>query len=287
MIRTSLLLIGASLLLGACNNQKQNTEITEGRDSDNLYLGQTPPFDSAIAFAPGLVTTSGWEYGGVFTPDMKEFYFLRDADSITEFVVFKFQDSIWNEEVISKRVGQPYISPDGQTMHLGRRFKQRTVDGWSEVKLLEAPFDSLLIMRLTASDNGTYFFDEFKEDLTGDLRYSRIVDGQHETPQLLPPNINNGRSFHPFIAPDESYLIFDSTRPGGYGDSDIYISLKQDDGSWGDPINLGPEVNTPAWEAAATVTPDGKYLFFNRNVGPENYENVDIFWIAFESLLKD
>tara|TARA_R110002124_G_scaffold270505_2_gene439017 strand:- start:522 stop:1052 length:531 start_codon:yes stop_codon:yes gene_type:complete len=167
-------------------------------------------------------------------------------------------------------------------MHLGRRYKERTESGWSEVKWLDPPFDDLPIMRLTASSKGTYFFDEFKPDFTGDIRYSRLVDGKHEEPQLLNKNINSGKSFHPFIAPDESYLIFDSEREGGYGNSDIYISFKQQDGSWGDAINLGEQINTDAEEIATSVTPDGKYLFFNRNVGSDNYENVDIMWVSAE-----
>jgi len=79
-----------------------------------------------------------------------------------------------------------------------------------------------------------------------------------------------------FIAPDESYLIWDSEREDGYGDSDLYISFKQEDSSWGEAINLGDKINTGAWESNGYVTPNGKYLFFNRGVGPGN---VDIFWV--------
>ena len=43
---------------------------------------------------------------------------------------------------------------------------------------------------------------------------------------------------------------------------------------------MGDKINTEAWEAVASVTPDGKYLYFNRNVGTDNYENVDIFWVG-------
>ena len=49
---------------------------------------------------------------------------------------------------------------------------------------------------------------------------------------------------HPFIAPDESYLIWDDEREGGYGDNDLYISFRQQDGSWGAAINLGDKINT-------------------------------------------
>ncbi|MEP2935449.1 MAG: hypothetical protein ABJM06_07015 [Gilvibacter sp.] len=274
-----------ALILTACNTKKEkpvdaNLEIIMPND----VLGQKPPGMVPEAFAPGLVTTPGWETGVAFTPDMQEFYFIREVimdtnNSKQEFVVFKNTGNEWKESIVSDRVGQPYISPDGNTMHLGRRFKQRTQTGWSDIKPLGMPFDSLRIMRLTASAKGTYFFDEFKRDYTGDIRYSEVIDGQRQAPKLAGKNINAGKSFHPFIAPDESYLIFDATRGGGYGDSDIYISFKQADGSWGTAINLGDKINTPAWEAAATVTPDGKYLFFNRNIGSKDYENVDIMWV--------
>ena len=42
---------------------------------------------------------------------------------------------------------------------------------------------------------------------------------------------------------------------------------------------MGDTINTDAWEAAGSVTPDGKYLFFNRNMGSDQYENVDILWV--------
>ncbi len=271
------------VFLNACKTEKQNPVEDKYPIKENTYLGQQPPKLIPEPFAPGLVTTAGWEYSGVFSPDMKEFYFLRKVEGTKkqEFVVYKNEGDKWAETVISSRKGQPFVAPDGQTMHLGRRYMKRTDTGeWSEIKSLEDPFKDFLIMRLTASSKGTYFFDEFKEDLTGDIRYSRLVDGKYEAPKVLGKNINTGRSFHPFIAPDESYLLFDSTREGGYGDSDLYVSFRQQNGSWGDPINLGEQINTEAWEASATVSSDGKYLFFNRNMGSDNYENVDIFWVS-------
>jgi len=269
------------LFLNACNTKKQHSKDSDSPTIESPYLGQKPPGIIPKTFAPGIVTTEHWEYSGVFSPDMKEFYFIRDhgRDTQQEFVVFKNTGSKWHETVISPRAGQPFIAPDGKTMHLGKQYMQRTETGWSEAKNLDSPFDNMPIMRLTASSKGTYFFDEFKSDFTGSIRYSRLVDGKHEEPKLLSKKINSGKSFHPFIAPDESYLIFDGKREGGYGDSDIYISFRQQDGSWGTAINLGDKINTAAWEAAASVTPDGKYLFFNRNMGSDNYENVDIFWV--------
>jgi len=167
-------------------------------------------------------------------------------------------------------------------MHLGRRYREREQNGWSELKELGPPFKDLLIMRMSASQNGTLFFDTYDaNDTDFPIRYSRLINGKYESPQVLEKSINTAikNINHPFIAPDESYLIWDAVREEGYGSSDIYISFKQEYGTWGDALNLGEKVNSDAWEASASVTPDGKYLFFNRNMGSQDYENVDIFWI--------
>lgn len=278
------------ILLSACKTEKSNTKEDGSSIDESFYLGQKPPGLMPEPFAPGLVTTGGWEYYGGFTPDLKEFYFLREVgetkeDKRIELVLIQNKNNQWQDSVVSPREGTPFISPDGKVMHLGRRYKERTKNGdWSEIKKLVAPFDSLPIMRLTASSKGTYFFDEFKRDFTGDIRYSRLVNGKYEEPKLLNKKINTGKSFHPFIAPDESYLIFDSERDNGYGDADIYVSFRSENGDWDTPINLGDKINTEASEQCASVSPDGKYLFFNRNMGSDNYENVDIFWVSTEVL---
>ena len=169
------------------------------------------------------------------------------------------------------------ISPDGKTMHLGKRYRVRTDDSWSELKSLGSPFEDIGIMRLTASLKGTYVFDEATRDGNGVIRYSRLIDGKRDEPRPFGKEINSGKwNAHPFIAPDESYIIWDGERDSGFGNSDIFISFRQRDGSWGAAINLGDKINTGAEEAGGYVTPDGKYLFFNRHVSPEN---ADIYWV--------
>lgn len=258
---------------------------------ESPYLGQKPPGLVPQPFAPGRVTTEDWEYGGTFSPDLKEFYFIREVaeKEKQEFVVYQYKNKQWEASVISPRVGQPFISPDGKTMHLGKRYMERTETGWSEIERLGYPFEEIQIMRLSASSKGTYVFDEVgMPDGDGVIRYSQLISGKRKAPKPFGKAINTGRmNAHPFIAPDESYLIWDGERESGYGDSDLYISFCQEDGTWGAAINLGGTVNTEAWEASGTVTPDGKYLFFNRNMGSDNYENVDIFWVDFIQLKKE
>ena len=282
-----ILILVFALFLNACNTKNQKSKDSDLPTIENPYLGQKPPGLTPEAFAPDIVSMEYYESGGTFTPDMKEFYFIRGGGEYEKltFVVFQYENNQWRESVVrSPWAGQPVVSPDGNTMHLGERYMERTKTGWSEVKRLEAPFEDgsdTVIMRLSSSASGTYYFDTYdKEKPDFPIRYSRLVDGKYEKPKALNKAINTGTQLnHPFIAPDESYLIWDAKKEGGYGNSDIYISFKQQDGSWGEAINLGDKINTEAWEAAASVTPDGKYLFFNRNMGTDNYENVDIFWV--------
>lgn len=251
----------------------------EAQDLEGPYLGQTPPGITPEVFAPGIISTGGWEYGAVFAPGMKELYWVREVNADTEpeqqFVVFEQIAGKWRERVIGERRGTPTLSTDGKIMFFGRSYKERTSEGWSESKRLGPAFEDIRIMRVTASERGTIVFDEAKSDST--LRYSRRVDGKWEAPKPLPEEINTGEwNAHPFIAPDESYIIWDGQRNSEVRNADLFISFKNPDGSWGEAIKFGDTINTPSAEFAAFVTPDGKYLFFNRNVGPDN---TDSFWV--------
>ncbi|MEP4484984.1 MAG: hypothetical protein ABJ013_05105 [Halioglobus sp.] len=257
------------------------------------YLGQKTPSSIPMPFGAGVISTDGYEYGGVFTPDMSEFYYIKAEKGTRRqnFVVYREKENKWTGEVMSKRLGQPTISPDGNTMHLGGRYLERTEQGWSERKTLDLPFTDIPIMRLTSSSSGTYFFDTWDEsNKEFPIRYSRLVDGKYQEPQNLSKEINTGTQLnHPYIAPDESYLIWDAIREDGFGDSDLYISYRQEDGSWGKAINLGGEINTKAWDAAGYVTPDEKYFFFNRMINSgvnDELPDVDIFWVKADFIEK-
>jgi hypothetical protein len=292
IIKLSVLL--SVIFLSACKTENPNTKENDSLTIENPYLGQKPPGLIPIPFGPGLISTEIYEYDGAFSKDMKAFYFIRrgEENKKSAFYEYKYNgtNGKWEKsEIASPWIGRPVISPDGNTMHLGDKYLQRTESEWSELQKLEPPTvsnDSMYIMRLSSSANGTYYFDTYKEnDASFPIRYSRFIDGKHEEPRALPKAINTGTFLsHPFIAPDESYLLFDAVREDGFGDSDIYISFKQKDGTWGNAVNLGDKVNTNAWEASASITPDGKYLFFSRNVGSDDFENVDIFWVSAQAL---
>jgi len=238
------------------------------------YLGQTPPGSMPELFAPELIQTDHREAEAAFTPDLKEFYFRRRGGEYKKntLVVMQYKDDQWVESIVPPRAGEPFVSLDNQTLYLGNKYRERTQSGWSDVKSLESPFKNLPIMRITVSSNGTYFFDEANKN---PIRYARLIDGKREAPKKL--NIKFGKwNAHPFIAPDESYLIWDDQRDNGKGGADLYISFKQQDGSWGKAINLGDKINTEFAEAYGSVSPDGKYFFFHRGFGGDK---GNIYWV--------
>lgn len=247
------------------------------------YLGQKTPGMMAEPFAPGVISKSGWELEGVFAPGMKEFYFTTRGGERTRSTIigFRQQNDVWKKFIEFPRKGEVTFSPDGNRMHMAKTYKERTKSGWSELKYLDSMFnrDDWGIMRLTTSASGTYVFDDYKSNDV--IRISNVVDGKRQAPKEMNSIVNTGKwTAHPYIAPDESYLIWDSEREGGYGGSDLYVSFKQKDGSWGDAINMGKEVNSDNWDAYASVTPDGKYILFNRGIDMESDPtNVDIYWV--------
>lgn len=245
------------------------------------YLGQKPPGMEAEPFAPGIISRQGWDAEGVFAPGMKEFYFTTKGGKYTTRTVigFRKEKNIWSKYLeFPRNVGEIVFSPDGKRMHMAKSYKERIGDSWSEYKSLGPMFDrkDWGIMRLSASAKGTYVFDDYKSNDV--IRISTIKDGKRQAPKKLGSEFNTGKwTAHPFIAPDESYLIWDSEREGGYGDTDLYISFRQKDGSWGPAINMGDKVNSAKADYFASVTPDGKYILFNRAL--EDKGNTDIYWV--------
>ena len=79
------------------------------------------------------------------------------------------------------------------------------------------------------------------------------------------------------LSPDGQKLYFTSNRSGGIGEMDIYVSEKTARGEWGEPVNLGKNINTPMNEDSPFVTADGKKLFFSSQ-GHATIGGYDIFY---------
>lgn len=80
---------------------------------------------------------------------------------------------------------------------------------------------------------------------------------------------------HPALSPDGKILYFASNMPGGYGGMDLYYSEKLGNGTWSQPKNCGPEVNTSADDVFPTVRQDGAFYFASK--GHIGMGGLDIF----------
>jgi hypothetical protein len=81
----------------------------------------------------------------------------------------------------------------------------------------------------------------------------------------------------PCISADGLTLYFWSSRPGGYGSSDIYATTRISTSEpWGTPVNLGPEVNTSASDYYAYASANNLELYFTSN-RPGGYGGGDIY----------
>jgi hypothetical protein len=117
------------------------------------------------------------------------------------------------------------------------------------------------------------------------IYFSELGDPGYEKPKLLPSMINSKYfDWTPFIANDESYLIFSSNRPGSIDKfGDLFISFRDKNDNWTEPISLGDKINTDKQERFPSISKDFGILFFTRATA-SNYD--DIFWIVTKIIDK-
>ena len=255
--------------------------------------------------APGVIST-GQDYCTTLTPDGKTLYFARNgADDRDLIMQSQWEDGQWSEPEKVSFTGvysdtDPLLSTDGRSMYF---MTNRNADqnGWKDdydlwvVDLEEDkwgepyPLPEFINTRFTegfpstASNGNLYFFRANKPGHSEqDIWFAEKVGGGYDTPRKLGNNINTPDwDGHPFVSPDEDYLIFYSYRDGGAGRCDLYISFNEN-GNWSDPKSLGSTINTEACEMVPFVSRDGKTLYFTRiEDGKRN-----IYQVGFEAIFK-
>ncbi|UII27084.1 OmpA family protein [Fulvivirga maritima] len=115
---------------------------------------------------------------------------------------------------------------------------------------------------------------DYDEDLV--ISYKQ-EDGSWGFAKSLSKNINtDGNEGTCTLSADGRTLIFTSCfgRPG-YGSCDLYMSKKIGD-EWTDPVNLGPKINSRAWESQPSLSADGRTLYFvsNRHTGDVGHRDI-------------
>jgi hypothetical protein len=273
-----------------------NSNVVTEDFTKNLYLGQKSPKDTAVVFAPGIVSTDAFEFAITFSTDGRDIFFTRRplyegaGNSIfhtcyngTKWMKPKLAPFAKNEFVELA----PYCSPDenivyfhserehpetGEKMTNNEKiwYSEKENDLWGEPIFLPGILNMGWVMGIAAANSGVLYLCGEVEGKSG-LLSSDCVNGTYS-------NVNKCfDGVHPYIAPNEEYIIYDLILKN-WEETELYIRFKDSNGNWGKAIRLPSTINKTRTESFARVSPDGKYLFFQRK--------GDIYWVNFDGILS-
>jgi len=273
------------------------------------YFGQPLPKLSPDRFAPGIVSTDAIELNGVFAPDLTEFFFARLIDGVQTMHHSQLVNGVWSAPRPlllfpgeSRAVADDMsVSADGRELYFlgihphphdgGVRspdiWRSRRINGkWSTAEVLPPPISTKAneVYPVIVRDGSLYFTSNRPGGLgrASLYRAPRLADGTFANPALVPQPINSEFGVgDTFVSPDETYMVFGSSRPPNLGGNDLFVSFRRADGGWGEPAHLANIINTEHTEFCPMVTPDGKYLFFSRLHGGSWSKATagDVYWV--------
>ncbi len=246
-------------------------------------------------FGPGaLSTTPANEWSFAFTPDEKTIYIQKGGMEQYGIYVSSLREGQWSEPVLSSfspdalaQDGDPFITPDGQSFFFATNrapgggvqnnndlwVAKKTAAGWGPARPLGPEINSVHQEWLpSVAANGNLYFESDRPGGIGatSLYVSQCVDGRYQTPRLLEVFAKGGEE-SPYIAPDESFLIF--SRAG-----DLWISYRQND-RW-TPEEKIPLEDKGSLKYSPWVSADRKFLFYTSNATG----NADIYRVPIGPL---
>jgi hypothetical protein len=279
-------LVVAALMCGGC----ARTETVVVAKPSKPYLGEDPPGENPVLFAPGVVSTDTREWSMASTPDGLELFFGVVTDERSWILHTEANGGRWTELEVASFSGEynDYdltMSPDGNRVYFTSNrppagtgpaiensdlwYVDRADDGWGDpVRFPDSVLSEERDLYPSESRDGFVYFFSLRSGGFGKFDLYRVAlrDGEFGEPENLGAAINTeANETDACISPDGDYLVFTSTRDGGFGSGDLYVSFRTDDGGWTPARNLSEAVNTEHLEFCPSVSRDGKYLFFTSN----------------------
>lgn len=267
------------------------------------YLGQPPADTTPTVFAPQFIL-DGVHSAPAFTPDGNTVYWSRyytpeGTRSRTQHIFTSHvEDGHWTAPQLASfsgvySDGGPSITPDGfRLFYYSNRpsgldtepadedisdiwYMELTDSGWGEPQWLALNTDKHEGMPSVASD-GTLYFQSNRRGAHGifDIFVSEPEKGGYPSARNIGAPITSPQiEFAPFVAPDESYIIFTcSNLPGRNG---LNISFQQADGSWSEPVLMKRLAEVGSVQRFPGLSPDGEYLFFTAAVDRKS----QVYWV--------
>ena len=260
-----------------------------------IYMNQKPPSTEPKVFASGFISLSNeYEFGSVFNKKVTEFYYgvsVKGKGEIryTQLVgdnwtppktLFAHEHYGYNDPFLSPEEDRLYfistqpLNGKGEPKDYDIWYAQRQGDSWSRPinagPNINTKWDEYYS---SFTKQGTLYFSSNKNDNNFDVYSAEFKAGGFQKTKRLGAAVNTENyEADVFIAPDASYIIFCAIRPEGLGQGDLYISFKEDDGSWTTSKNMGEAINTKGHELCPFVSHDGQYFFYT--------SNQDIYWVS-------
>ena len=195
----------------------------------------------------------------------------------------------------------PVLSADGKTIFFTRGHHPQNVggkadkgdiwtstfmgvDGWSEPQRLAAPLNTPFFNGVChVSNNQLWVYGHYRggQAPVPGISLSKVVTWPESWSTPKPMAIkyfsNNSANNGNAVSADGKILVLSLESYKTLGAEDIYVSFWDEQaGQWGEPRNLGPQINTPLQELTPFLAPDNKTLFFASN-GRGGYGSRDIF----------
>lgn len=235
--------------LTACNDGKEKNTIDmnamENSKSLPYNLQQAP--DSATSYLPGIVSSDSLDFNAAFSPDHKSFYFSRAANRISKIYFTRFDSNQWSPPIAAPFAtdnsadADPAFGPDGKLYFISNR--------------LTSPSDTL-------PDYDIWFV-------------SPLADGGWSSPQNMHSINSDSNEFYVSFAQNGN-LYFSSSRQGGFGQEDIYVS-KWENGKYDAPENLGSLINSDKSEYDPGISPKEDMLVFASSKRDGSYGMADLY----------
>lgn len=244
------------------------------------YLGQKPPGKIPCRFKP-----DGFRRGRFAEPFFLFFSSGRECLFTASGGLYytRLKNERWTDPINTNTCGgyadfAPNLSRDGTQLFfnsldrpLPRGIKkslvaiwraEKTNTGWSKPEYLG--FGG---MYATVSKDGDIYFTLRKNGVDC-LAMKKYEDGKYQDTEIIsaPVFSNKYHDQHPCISPDGSYLIFDSENRPKKNRCALFVSFRNKDTSWTEPVNLGDFIKQDN-AAMARITCDGNYLFYNDRNG--------------------
>jgi hypothetical protein len=215
----------------------------------------------------GKDINSEWnDYNPYVSPDEEYIFYSTNREKTTG--NFPYKDGYVSDVFVSQYRGKSFSKSKG----MGGMYNSEDVDDFAG----------------GSADGNIIFLTSDKEFQIFNLYISVKGPKARSFPKPLNLDGINGKNTNEMSATindDQNLIIFSSDRPGGYGGQDLYISKLLPDGTWGAPVNMGPQINSEREEIYPMFTPNQKGIIFSSN---NNYSmgGFDLFQTDFSEELK-